>query len=515
MPPDIGKELTVLAHTARTMGQRGLLNPGRPDRVVRQLWALKTWGYGLGGELRSAASRSPDLTAVVDEHRTLTYNQLLDAVFTRAVQLQASAPTSRDADSALPTARPSPTGARVIGLLRRNNADFVIDVIACAVAGLDVVLMNTQHAAAQLASIRDAQRIDTWLCDDEFATMVGAKPLPTVQPGVELRPPSREGRTVVLTSGTTGWPKGARRPTSSGMAPLISILSRIPIQVCDRTLIAAPMFHTWGFAGLQLSLAMRATMVLRSRFDAADVRDTVHREKCDVLFAVPVMLQRLLDEPAETTSLRVVAVSGSALPGTLATDFMDAYGDILYNLYGSTEASWVSIATPADLRLDPTTAGRPPKGTDVRIIDGAIHVHNDMLFEGYTNGSGARLVDGLLPTGDRGHWGEDGLLFVDGRADDMIISGGENIHPATIERVIAGMPAVSDVAVFGVPDREFGERPAAWVVTRPGQTVTADEIRETVRTLAARFCVPRDVHFLPELPRNAAGKVVRRQLPEF
>src|SRR6185369_12006242 len=176
MPPDIGKELAVLAHTARTMGQRGLLNPGRPDRVVRQLWALKTWGYGLGGELRSAASRSPDLTAVVDEHRTLTYNQLLDAVFTRAVQLQASAPTSR------------------IGLLRRNNADFVIDVIACAVAGLDVVLMNTEHAAAQLASIRDAQRIDTWLCDDEFAAMVGAKPLPTVQPGVELRPPSREGR---------------------------------------------------------------------------------------------------------------------------------------------------------------------------------------------------------------------------------------------------------------------------------------------------------------------------------
>ena len=170
-------------------------------------------------------------------------------------------------------------------------------MIACAVAGLDVVLMNTQHAAAQLASIRDAQRIDTWLCDDEFATMVGAPSrCRPCNPVVELRPPSREGRIVVLTSGTTGWPKGARRPTSSGMAPLISILSRIPIQVCDRTLIAAPMFHTWGFAGLQISLAMRATIVLRSRFDAADVLDTLHREKCDVLFAVPVMLPRLLDE---------------------------------------------------------------------------------------------------------------------------------------------------------------------------------------------------------------------------
>jgi acyl-CoA synthetase (AMP-forming)/AMP-acid ligase II len=487
----------VLAHTAKTMGQRGLLNPGRPDRVLRQLWALKTWGYGLGGELRSATVRSPDQLAVVDEHRSLTYRQLLDAVCIRAAQLQESAPTSR------------------IGLLRRNNADFVIDVIACAVAGLDVVLMNTQHAAAALASIRDSQRIDQWLCDEEFVPLIRPTRLPAIAPGTELRPPSREGRTIVLTSGTTGWPKGARRPTSSGMGPLISILSRIPIQACDRTLIAAPMFHTWGYAGLQLSLAMRATMVLRSRFDAADILDTVERERCDVLFAVPVMLARLLDEQPRRTRLRVAAVSGSALPGDLATRFMDAYGDILYNLYGSTEASWVSIATPDDLRANPTTAGRPPRGTVVKIIDGAIHVHNDMLFEGYTNDAGARLVDGLLATGDRGHWGPDGLLFVDGRTDDMIISGGENIYPSTIEQAIATIPEVAEVAVFGVPDKQYGERPAAWVVVRPGVTVSADAIRDTVRRLAAGFCVPRDVHFLPELPRNAAGKVVRRQLPEF
>ncbi len=491
------REIAALAHTAKTMGRRGLLNPGRPDRVMRQLWALKSWGYGLGGELRSAAARSPDQVAVIDDIRALTYRELLDAVTIRAAQLQAAAPTSR------------------VGLLRRNSADFVIDTIACAVAGYDVVLMNTAHAAAQIASIRDAQRISTWLCDDEFVPAIERTRLPAADHGVHVRPPSREGRTIVLTSGTTGWPKGARRPTSSGLGPLISVLSRIPLQARDRILIAAPMFHTWGYAGLQIGLAMRATMVLRSRFDAADALDTLVRERCDAMFAVPVMLSRLLEEPPRQTSLRVAAVSGSALPADLATAFMDTYGDVLYNLYGSTEASWVSIASPADLRIDPTTAGRPPYGTTVKIIDGAIYVHNDMLFEGYTNSSGGRLVDGLLATGDRGHWGRDGLLFVDGRTDDMIISGGENVYPSTVEHAISAFPEVAEVAVFGVPDREFGERPAAWVVLRPNTSLTADDIREAVRTQAGRYCVPRDIHFLAELPRNAAGKVVRRQLPDF
>jgi acyl-CoA synthetase (AMP-forming)/AMP-acid ligase II len=203
---------------------------------------------------------------------------------------------------------------------------------------------------------------------------------------------------------------------------------------------------------------------------------------------------------------------------------MDAYGDVLYNLYGSTEASWASIATPDELRGAPNTAGRPPHGTRVAIVSqagqplptgqtGRILVSNEMLFEGYTNGTAGVRHGGLLATGDLGHLDADGLLYVDGREDDMIISGGENVFPSEVEDLLAGLPQVREVAVVGVPDVEFGQRLAAWIALRPDETLDAEAVREYVRRNLARFAVPRDVRFVAALPRNATGKVVPRDLP--
>jgi acyl-CoA synthetase (AMP-forming)/AMP-acid ligase II len=291
--------------------------------------------------------------------------------------------------------------------------------------------------------------------------------------------------------------------------------------------IAAPMFHTWGYAGLQIALALRATIVLRRRFDPAETLAVVAEQECTALLAVPVMLQRLLDAaPADVvaTPLKVVASSGSALPGPMVNRFMDVFGDILYNLYGSTEASWASIATPAELRRDPTCAGRPPVGTRVLVLDpsgnplpprhiGRIFVGNDMIFEGYTDDdSGREWRGGLIGTGDIGHLTTDGLLHVDGREDDMVISGGENVYPSGVENAIAELPQIREVAVVGVPDREYGQRLAAWIVLYPGEQLDTEAVREYVRRSMARFSVPREVYFVAELPRNATGKVIRRYL---
>jgi acyl-CoA synthetase (AMP-forming)/AMP-acid ligase II len=249
-------------------------------------------------------------------------------------------------------------------------------------------------------------------------------------------------------------------------------------------------------------------------------------EGCTALLAVPVMLQRLLDAaPADVvaTRLKVVASSGSALPGPMVTRFMDVFGDILYNLYGSTEASWASIATPAELRRDPTSAGRPPTGTRVLVLDpggnplpprhiGRIFVGNEMIFDGYTDDSAREWLGGLIGTGDIGHLTPDGLLHVDGREDDMVISGGENVYPSGVENVIAELPQVREVAVVGVPDREYGQRLAAWIVLYPGEQLDGEAVREYVRRSMARFSVPREVYFVAELPRNATGKVIRRYL---
>lgn len=241
---------------------------------------------------------------------------------------------------------------------------------------------------------------------------------------------------------------------------------------------------------------------------------------------VPVMLERILALPAgvrrryDTSSLRIVAVSGSALSGDLARRFMDAFGDVLYNVYGSTEVAWAAIASPADLRRAPGTAGRPPWGTVVRILgeddqplpaggSGRVFVRNAMVFGGYTAGGAKDVIDGLTATGDVGHFDDAGRLFVDGRADDMIISGGENVFPQEVEEALQRHPAVRDAAAIGVPDERWGAAIKAYVV---GQGVTADELKEHVRATLARSKVPREIVFVDALPRNPQGKVVKRDL---
>ncbi|GIE74186.1 fatty-acyl-CoA synthase [Actinoplanes philippinensis] len=486
---------------ASTMARRGLLTPGNPVRVARQFASLGRWGFGLAGELRQAAARSPERVAVVDDERRVTYAELLDR------------------SSRLAAALPVRAGDRV-GLLCRNSARMLEALIGVATRGADAVLINTGLSGHQLDQVVQAQGLSALIHDDEFLDRVATLPgrigekrvdeLIESTPAGLAAPPERPGRTIVLTSGTTGVPKGARRPTPGGFGPLCSVIDRIPLRAGERIMIAAPLFHTWGYAGMQIALALRATIVLRRRFDPADVLATMTEEQVTALVAVPVMLQNLMDVPAAYRGLRVAAVSGSALPGGLATRFMDRYGDVLYNLYGSTEASWVSIATPADLREAPATAGRPPHGTRVTIVDGQIHVSNGMLFEGYT-GQDAAGRD-VVGTGDLGHLDDRGRLYVDGRADDMIISGGENIFPGEVEDLLAALPQVREVAVVGVADDEWGQRLAAYLVLSPGERLDAEAVREHVRRNLARFCVPRDVTFLDELPRNATGKVVKREL---
>jgi fatty-acyl-CoA synthase len=245
---------------------------------------------------------------------------------------------------------------------------------------------------------------------------------------------------------------------------------------------------------------------------------------------VPVMVQRIMELPEETrrkydlSSLRSVPLSGSALPGELAIRFMNEFGDIVYNLYGSTEVAWASIATPDDLRAAPGTAGAPPRGTIVKIYDengrelpqgetGRIFVGNEMLFEGYTGGGKKDEIDGLMATGDVGYLDEEGRLFVSGRDDDMIVSGGENVFPREVEDLIADMDGVKEVAVVGVDDEKFGQALKAFVV-RKGSKPSDDEIKKKVKTDLAGFKVPREVAFVDELPRNATGKVLKRELKE-
>ncbi|HEX6311102.1 MAG TPA: AMP-binding protein, partial [Acidimicrobiia bacterium] len=439
-----------------------------------------------------------------------------------------------------------------VGVLCRNHRGFVETTVALGKLGADALLLNTGFAAAQIADVAAAHTPRALVYDDDLASRLGnlgpnvtrirAWPVderaggPTVDeliaagPPTALAAPDRAGRLIVLTSATTGPPRGAARGPVTSVDGAVALLARIPLRSREATMIAAPLFHSWGFAHFALGLSLRSTLVLRRRFDAEATLAAVASTRATALVVVPVMLRRILAlgperlRARDVSSLRVVAASGSPLTASLATRFMDEFGEVLYNLYGSTEVAWATVATPDDLRAAPGTAGRLPRGTVVRVFDdhghdvapgspGRIFVGNRMLFEGYTGGGTKETIRGLMSTGDVGHFDGAGRLFVDGRDDDMIVSGGENVFPSEVEELLARHPAIEEAAVVGVPDDEFGQRLKAFVVTRAGAELTADDVRGLAREQLARFKVPREVEFVDDLPRNETGKIVKRALP--
>jgi fatty-acyl-CoA synthase len=205
---------------------------------------------------------------------------------------------------------------------------------------------------------------------------------------------------------------------------------------------------------------------------------------------------------------------------------MDPFGDVLYNLYGSTEVAWATIAQPSDLREAPGTAGKVPRGTVVKLYDdddnevtepgetGRIFVGNEMQFEGYTGGGSKDEIDGLMSSGDVGHFDENGNLFIDGRDDEMNVSGGENVFPAEVEDTLAKHSDVSEAAIIGVDDEKFGQVLKAFVVPCSGKKPSEDALKKHVKENLANYKVPKEWEFLDELPRNATGKVLKKDLKD-
>jgi fatty-acyl-CoA synthase len=522
------------ARVAAVLTGAGLIRPYRPDRMLAAALELRRWGLSLPGGYAASAALHPDALAIVDDAGELTFTDVDRRTSALASGLAAAGIGEGDR----------------VGLLCGNHRYIVEATVALGKLGADCLYLNTGFAAPQIAGVVRSEDIGAIVHDDEFASLTsGAVParrrfvawtddrsaktsldrLIRKGEGTEPLPPERAGHLTILTSGTTGAPRGASRSRPRTADPAVAILSRIPLRARQTTLIASPIFHAWGMANLGLGVMLSSTLVLQRRFDPEATLAAIEQHSVDVLVAVPVMLRRILELPAktrrryDTTSLAVVAVSGSPLPGDLANEFMNEFGDVLYNLYGSTEVATATIATPEDLRSAPGTAGRPAFGTTVRILgDGAhdvppgttgrIFVANEMLFEGYTSGDGRDIVNGMMATGDIGRFDDDGRLFVEGRDDEMIVSGGENVHPAEVEKVLLQHRDVVDVAVTGVEDDEWGQRLHAFVVKRPRSRLTADGVRDHVRKALARYKVPRDVTFVASLPRNPAGKVVKREL---
>jgi acyl-CoA synthetase (AMP-forming)/AMP-acid ligase II/carbon monoxide dehydrogenase subunit G len=563
-PPSLPARVLHELGNVAVLARAGIIAPMRPDKLPRLGLAALAWGPTLAAALAAGAIRHPERAVVEDEQGEVSYAEMHERTDAVACGLRELGIAEGDS----------------VGLMARNHRGFIEAAVAVAKVGADVLLLNTAFSGPQLTEVCERERPSALIYDAEFAELLAdaaegrvrviadepadaegrvrviadepadaegrengdrapepAESLASLRrahAGSRPQPPERSGRVTILTSGTTGTPKGASRGATGGSglpsldAPA-GLLERIPLREGMRIGLAAPMFHAWGLANLALGLGLGATHVLARKFDPEAWLARIERSRVQALIVVPVMMQRILalDEQVrrryDTSSLQVVAASGSALPGDLSTRWMDEFGDTLYNMYGSTEVASATIATPEDMRAAPGTAGRPTRGTTVKLLDddghevpqgepGRIFVGNSALFEGYTGGGDKQRVAGLVATGDIGRFDEAGRLFVEGRDDEMIVSGGENVFPKEVEDVLAKHPAVAEAAAIGVPDEDFGQRLRAFVALRDGQSVQEEELKKWVRDQLARYKVPREIRFVDELPRNATGKVLKREL---
>ncbi|WP_037312750.1 acyl-CoA synthetase [Amycolatopsis orientalis] len=534
----VAGKVTETVRSIDVMRQAGLLPIPRVDEGLRSLVMVRKWGPFAGANM-IAARRDPTATGIIDELGPLTFKQL---------DTQSNALARAWAERGLGP-------GSVIAALCRDHRGLVLTMLASGKLGAKLLLMNTGFAKPQLADVAKREGVTALVYDQEFTELLDAvegdvdRYLAWVDSGTELsgheipivteliastddRPwpaPAKPGGFILLTSGTTGTPKGAPRPHTSALASA-QFLDRIPLRTGEATYMGAPLFHGTGLSQFILSFALGSKVVMRRKFVPEETLRGVAENRCTTLVLVPTMLQRIVDLPEEvrakydTSCLRIIFVAGSALSPDLGNRATAAFGDVVHNLYGSTEVAVATVATPEDWRKAPGTVGRAPVGCKVALYDekggkitephvtGRVFVGSGLSFQGYTDGRNKEIIDGLLSSGDVGHFDEDGLLFIDGRDDEMIVSGGENVFPIEVENLLVEREDVIEAAVVGVEDPEFGQRLKAFVVRAEKSDLDVDGVREYVRANLARYKVPRDVEFLDELPRNATGKVLRNKL---
>jgi acyl-CoA synthetase (AMP-forming)/AMP-acid ligase II len=530
-------------HYLRKIIESGTFRLENPLNYAAMAADIGKWGE-IGMLPAFNARRTPDRAAIIDDEGSFTYRELDEAANAVAHGLLAKGVRGGDG----------------VAILARNHRWFAVAQFGCARVGARIILLNSSFSGPQIKEVSDREGAKLIIYDDEYTEDVSkAKPPLGKLRALDTTPDSDEpsGSTdetlanlvaanskapapkaskhssiIILTSGTTGTPKGANRSLPPTLAPIGGILSHVPFKSNEVTSLPAPMFHALGFLHATIGMFLGSTLVLHSKFKPDQVFEDIEKHKVTAVVVVPVMLSRMLDalEKLDTkpdlSSLRIIFVSGSALGADVAERALKDIGPVIYNMYGSTEIAFATIAGPEHLKYNSATAGPPVKGVKVRIYDdngkelpqgdvGRIFVGTSFPFEGYTGGGGKQIIDGLLSSGDVGYFDENGLLYISGRDDEMIVSGGENVFPAEVEDCISGHPDVVEATAIGVEDKEWGHRLRAFVVKKGNANVTEDTIKKHVKDQLAKYKVPREVIFLDELPRNPTGKILKRDLREI
>jgi long-chain acyl-CoA synthetase len=496
------------------------------------------------------AESKPDEPALIQDDLVLTWAQYASRRDLIARGLQASGVSPGDS----------------VAIYEVNSVDFLVVLNAVQAIGATGIPVNWRLSAEEVLYVLDNS--------DAVAAFVNESNLPLVDEIVEqsavrqwivlgdgtrpwaehvddllarghdapvLTGDAAPGATMMYTGGTTGRPKGVRRQAFSDGTVDTSVLEAMGawthtmrLDLAHTHLVTAALYHQGPVGYATLALVAGGTAVIMRKFDPEEALRLIEQHRCTSTFMPPVVAKRVLDLPEDvrrkydTSSLEVMVVTAGPVPQKLKLDILDAFGPVYYEAYSSTETALCATAlTPADVRARPGSCGRAVAGAGFTIRDehgnelptgerGLICCRNQPgVFDGYHKDPELTkdvIRDEWLTVGDVGYMDDDGFLYIVDRVRDMIISGGTNIYSAEIENVLHEHPAIRDVAVFGVPDEEWGERVHAAVQLKAGESLTLEELQEFARRRLAGYKIPRGLSVHDDFPRDAAGKLAKRRL---
>jgi acyl-CoA synthetase (AMP-forming)/AMP-acid ligase II len=547
-------QVTQMLGSLPPLVRAGVLRTGGPRESAGLIGAVGRWGMSLAALAEMGATSFPHRTALIDDHGSLSYTELRD----RARALARSLRTYSEYDG---------SDISSISVVARNSRGLVLPLIAAAYLGAEAKILNPGSSLAQLQDIADQYPSSVTFIDAEFSEVLenlsaankvtvaewsGDSPAPDqaaslaslVAAGqreyrhVALPERPAQRSTVIMSSGTRGVPKAVVLPVPRTPKVLGSILERIPFRSGDVIQLSVGMFHAWGWLNLHISMATGSTLLTRRWFDSGtDIRDIV-RHRVTGIVSAAVYLRQILagvggrgddgsGDGIDVSGIRYIVSAGNAIPPELVVELNARFGDgtgVVHNFYGSTEHGQITLATAADMVADPTTAGRPGPGVRLAIIGddgrpvapggtGVIYSSNSMTSLGFlSDKDSGDVVDGMLSTGDTGFIDDTGRLYVCGRADDMVIRGGENIHPRAIEEFLLTLPQIRDAFVIGHQD-DLVATLDAYIVT--DHEITDGELNDAVLAGVNQFCALDNIVRVETLPRNDSGKVVPRLLPDI
>ena len=484
------------------------------------LGSVNKHGVNLLALLRYSSKNYPKQIAVTDENETLTYEDLYRQSANLAHYFSSQCGIRQ---------------YKKVAIICRNHIAQIRTLFAISGTGADLYLLSPDMSKVQLSEISNQFDFDL-IVHDPDVTVEGTLSVKTIisnqaiKASVELISMERlgkgnnvkrkrNGQLIVFSGGTTGKGKTAARKPSlfNFLSPMVELIEKCDLTEVKSAYIATPVYHGFGLAALVLSITLGKRIFTLKTFDANKASDLIAQNKIECLCVVPLMLRRMIGvNLLKNNQLKCIISGGATIGPDLVKQTQNLAGNILCNLYGTSEAGFCILATPANLEMNTGTIGLPVRGVAVSILNeenkqAGIHVKGRLCIKSKWSINSKEWIE----TGDIAYRDELGNYFLCSRVDDMIVSGGENVYPADLESVLEQHPSIENVAVIGVEDKDFGHRLVAYIEVKDSGSLTEMDVISWLSGKVARYQMPREIEFIDAMPYTSLGKVDKKALREM